>query len=182
MAIFRSRLPSKQDIALTFAVCAFPVHVWAIINLFREIPAWMLRLSLWELTGVIAYTLVFALVESVILLFALLVLSALLPARFLRDRFVSLGTGIVFLTSIWAVVAHYNDEAIRLWGLGRFLIAAALYLLSIVGVSVLIAHFQRIGVVMVSFAERLAIVSFVYISIDVLAVMVIIARNVGASI
>jgi hypothetical protein len=112
----------------------------------------------------------------------LLVLSALLPARFLRDRIVSLGAGMVFLTSIWAIVAHYNDEAIRLWGLRQFLIAALLYLLSVVGVSVLIGHFQRIGMVIRSFAERLATVSFIYIFIDVLAVMVIIARNVGASI
>ena len=60
MATFRDRLPSRHYALLLFAICAFPVHVWYIVNLLRELPARMYDLNVWDLVGMSAYVLVFA--------------------------------------------------------------------------------------------------------------------------
>jgi hypothetical protein len=49
---------------LAFGAIAFPIHVWAIVNILIVFPAWFIRLSMWELAGVISYPLVTALLES----------------------------------------------------------------------------------------------------------------------
>jgi hypothetical protein len=163
---------------LMFGVCAFPVHVWAIVNLLRELPAWLLRLSIWELIGVISYVLVFALVESVAFLVALLVLAALLPAKLLRDRFVAVGTMLVVITTAWAIAAHYNADAIRLWGLRQFALWGALYLVSVLVGWALVYRFKRLQGIVVAVAERLVVLSAAYVVLDLLGVGIVVLRNV----
>jgi len=182
LAIFRDRLPSNRDISLLFASCVFPVHVWSIFNVLREVPAWILRLSSWEFIGIIAYTLAFALLESVIILLTLIFLGTILPARFLRDRFVAQSSMLVLLTSGWAIVAHYNDEVIRLWGIKEFLFWSLPYLTSLALAYVLIHRYERLGKYIRSLAERLTVLSFTFASIDFLGVIVVILRNVSGSI
>ena len=75
MGIFKSRRLSRGDLSLSFVAIAFPVHVWAIINILDFLPAWLLRLSTWELAGVISYPLVDALLESCILWVVLVALG-----------------------------------------------------------------------------------------------------------
>ena len=57
MGIFKSRKVSSADLSLAFGAIAFPIHVWAIINILIIFPAWLLRLSLWELAGAVGYPL-----------------------------------------------------------------------------------------------------------------------------
>jgi hypothetical protein len=161
-----------------FASCVFPVHVWSILNLLKEVPAWVLRLSSWELVGVIAYTQAMALLESVMILLILILLAAILPAWFFRDKFVAQGSMWVLLTSGWTVAAHYNYETIRLWHAKEFLFWVTLYLISI-GVSyVLIHRYKKLQELVYSFAERLTVLSLIYVSIDFLSVAIVALRNI----
>lgn len=161
-----------------FASCVVPVHVWSILNLLREVPAWVLRLSSWELIGVIAYTQAFALLESVMILLILILLGAILPARFFRDRFVAQGSMLVLLTSGWTVAAHYNYETIRLWHAKEFLFWSALCLASVGAPYVLIHRRKRLKEFIYSFAERLTVLSSIYVSIDLLSAIVVVLRNI----
>ena len=87
MAIFRDRLPARQDVVLVFAVCAFPVYSWSILSFFDRLPRWLLHLDPWAVIGIFAYAQMFALLESLSLLLVLLFLSAVLPVRLFRNRF-----------------------------------------------------------------------------------------------
>jgi hypothetical protein len=178
LAIFRQRLPSRREITLVFAACVFPVHVWTIINVLREVPAWVLRLSAWELFGVVSYALLVALLEGLLLSVGLVALGTLLPRSLLGDGFVAQATMVVLLTSIWAVVAHRNTEVIRLWGLRQFALAGMVYSISIGLGYGLIRCFERLRSVLNSIVERLSVLSFVYVFADLLAVAVVIVRNV----
>jgi hypothetical protein len=167
---------------LAFAACAFPVHVWTIVSVMREIPAWVLRLSAWQLVGVISYALMVALLESVLLLIGLLVLKTLLPTSVFDDGFVSQAGMLVLLISGWAVTAHYNYDVIRLWGM-RQLALWGLVCLASVGIGYgLIRRFKRLEGLFRAIIERVSVLSFIYLFADLVAVMVVIIRNVQGSV
>lgn len=177
MGTFKKRLPSKRDAFLLFAACVFPVHVWSILNVLREVPAWVLRLSVWELAGVIAYTQVLALVESLTVSLALLVLSVVLPAGLFRNRLVAQGSMLVLVTSCWAIVAHYNDDVIRLWGARDFLLWLVFYVVSITIFYILIYRSAKIERAIRSVVERLAVLSGLYVALDLLCILIVVLRN-----
>jgi len=106
----RERLPFRREALLLFGVCSVLVHAWAFVMLLRELPAWLLRLSVSELVRVVAYTLSFALFESVLVWSLLLVAAVVLPAKLFRERLVGIGVAITLLTTAWAMAAHYQTE------------------------------------------------------------------------
>lgn len=179
LATFRRRLPLRRDVLLLFAACVFPVHVWAIIGLLKELPAWILRLSTGEMVGVISYTLAFALFESVLFLLPLLLLILVLPRRWFGDDLVAQGTVLVALTTAWAIAAHYNDDVIRLWGMRQFAFWFVLYLVSLFVVGLAVHRYRRIERAIHTFVERLSLLSLIYVVIDLVAVIVVLIRNLG---
>jgi hypothetical protein len=75
-------------------------------------------------------------------------------------------------------VAHYNTEVIRFWGPRQFARAGMVYLISIALGCGLIRRFERLRSVLNSIVERLSVLSFLYVFADLLAVAVVIVRNV----
>ncbi|MBN1875714.1 MAG: hypothetical protein JXA33_15930 [Anaerolineae bacterium] len=135
-------------------------------------------MSVWELVGVIAYTQVFALIESGIVWLLLIVLGMVLPAELFRDRLVAQGSMWAWVTSGWAVAAHYNGDAIRLWGGRDYLLWLVLYIVSIAVFYVLFRCNSKAEGVFRSVVERLMVLSLVYVGLDLLGLLVIFIRNV----
>lgn len=153
------------EIILVFPVCVFPIHAWAILNVLREVPAWVLRLTSWELIGVIAYTQAYALVESLVALIILVVLGLLLPVRLYRNKITAYSTMIVLVTTIWTVLAHYNNGYIRLMGLMQFLPWLGLYILSIGIGYLLVWRYDRVASSIQAIIERIMVLSIIYVSL-----------------
>ena len=177
MNFIKSRFASSEQLVLLFAACVFIVHVWSIISVLREVPAWILRLNYWDLIGVIAYTQVYALAESVVVFLILIVIAAILPARLFRDQMVALGTMIVLISSLWFVLAHYNDDAIRLWGGKQFLLILLVFIVSILVPYALIQSYSKIAEIIYKIVERLAILAYFYVFIDLISIFIIVIRN-----
>ena len=177
VAAIRRRVPSRHEMLLMLSVCVFPVYAWSILNILREIPAWVLRLSVGELIGVVSYAMAFALFESLVFLLVPLALSLILPVKLFRARFVAAGTMLVAITSAWAVLAHLNDRAIRLWGLKHFALWGLVYLASVGAGYFLVRRFARVAKVLDAVAERLVVLGVVYVALGVLGLAVVIARN-----
>ncbi|GAH71259.1 unnamed protein product, partial [marine sediment metagenome] len=53
----------------------------------KGLPEWLPVMSAWELISIFAYTMVFAMLESVLLLLLPIFLSVILPERLMQDRF-----------------------------------------------------------------------------------------------
>ena len=170
-------IPSSE-IVLVFAACVFPIHAWAILNVLREVPAWVLRLTTWELIGVIAYTQAYALVESLVVLIILVFLGLLLPLRLYRNKFIANSTMIVLITTIWAVLAHYNDGYIRLMSLMQFFPWLGLYILSIGIGYLLVWRYDSVVSSIQAILERIMVLSFIYVFIAIFSVFVVIFRNI----
>jgi hypothetical protein len=163
------------------AACAFPIHVWAIVRLLNEVPAWRIRLSVWELVGAVAYTLSFALVETALVLLVLICLAFILPAKLLRARFVAQGSMMVFLSSAWAVLTHLGLAA--LLSDSRLFLAWLILLLASLAISYLLIHWNRkLERAISSLVERLVPLSYLYIGLDFLGVFIVVLRNVSGGI
>ena len=178
MKFIKSRFSSREKLILLLAACVFFIHVWSIISVLREVPAWVLRLRFWDLIGVIAYTQVYALAESMVVFLVLIIIAAILPAKLFRDKLVALGTMVVLVTSIWFVLAHYNDEAIRLWGAKQFLPVLLTFLVSILIPYVLIQRYQKLEDTISAIVARLAVLAYVYVFLDVISIFIIVIRNI----
>ena len=166
---FYRRIPSRRNIVDVYLACLFPIQVWSIYNSLREVPAWLRQMSLWDLIGVVSYPQMFALFESVVIFLPLLLLSALLPAGWFRDKFVALATGIVYLSVVWFILAHI---------LGQFLPWIGLFLFSQILFFFLIHSSHKLQSTIVSWVNRVAVLSIVYLLIDLISVLIVVIRNV----
>jgi hypothetical protein len=166
-----------SDAGDLFAVCAFPVYIWSIIAALREVPAWILRLPLWDVVGLVAYTQVFALLESGFLFLGIVVLSLILPAAWLRQRLPVQGLLLVLAATAAAVVFHYAEDALR--GLGVIGLAglALLPLVLFGGGSYAVRRSPRLETAARAFVERVSVLSYLYVFVSVVGLIIVIARN-----
>jgi hypothetical protein len=100
-AILRERFSSKGFLQI-FVYCAFPIHLWTILNMLRDVPSWAFYMRYGELFSSIAYTMSFALIETLILFLPVVVLGMLLPKRWVRDKFVPLVSVLLLEASLAA--------------------------------------------------------------------------------
>lgn len=178
MAIFKKRLPSSQEAIYGFAAFAFPIHVWLIINVMREIPAWILRLNIWDLVGVVAYSQVLALLETTLVFLATVLLVGILPTAWFRRRFIASSGALAFIVAIWFVFLHYNGQIIEqrlpvpllIWGVSLIFV--------LMGSLIVIHRFRRVEAAIENLVKRLAVLSFIYLFLDFVSLILVIIRNV----
>ena len=176
ISVYR-RIPSRRNIVYTYLACLFPIQVWSVYNLLREVPAWLRQMSVWDLIGVVSYPQTFALFESAVIFLPFVLLSALLPRRWLRDKFVALTTGIVYLSAAWFILAHINDLTVRYWGFSQFLPWMGLFLSSQILCCFLIQYSEKLESIILSFVGRVAVLSLVYLLIDLISLTILVIRN-----
>ena len=87
-----NRLPKPQSIVQVYAVIAFMLSAWTIVAFLKKLSTWLLFLNLGEIFTVFSYAMLTNLIESLLVILLLLVASAVLPARLLRDDFIVRGT------------------------------------------------------------------------------------------
>ena len=177
MATSKSPRLTSADLSLSFGAIAFPVHVWAIINILVIFPAWLLRLSLWELAGAISYPLVEALLESGLVWLVLVGISFVLPRKWLADKFVVLASALVWLLAAWAILAQFILVRLLQWGPLQWIPGLIVVVISFGLVIWLIHRFARVESTIKTIVQRLAVLTYIYIFFDVLGLLVIILRN-----
>jgi hypothetical protein len=161
-----------------YLACLFPIQLWSLFNLLHEVPAWWLQLNAWDLMGVISYVQMFVLFESIIIFLPLVLLSAILPPEWFSDKFVAHSAGIVFLATIWFIFAHVNDPTLRSWGYRQYLPWIGLFFFSQILLFFSVHCSQKFESIIVSFVDRLVLVSVVYLFIDLVSVLIVVLRNV----
>ena len=103
----RNRLPKPQAIVQVYAVIAFMLSAWTIVAFLKKLSTWLLFLNLGEIFTIFSYAMRTNLVESLLVILLLLVASAVLPARLLRDDFIVRGT-ILSLGLIGSLMAYLS--------------------------------------------------------------------------
>jgi hypothetical protein len=172
------RLPSARETLHVLLACLVPIVAWSVFPMLHDgLPGWSRQMSAWDVVGVVAYVQAFALTESIAVCLLLLLLSALLPLSWFRDKFVPLATGIVYLSAAWFALGQFHDDKLRTWNFRQLLPWAAAYLASLLLLSTLIHRSPRIEALIDSFVERISVLASAYLLIGVAAVVIVLIRN-----
>lgn len=179
MAGFRKRLLSKREAMLIFTAVFLPVQLWMLYNLLIAFPAYRVRLTFWDLVGVIAYTQAFALFESLLILAGLAALALLVPLRWRGDRFIASLSMLIFVTTFWSILIHLNYETIIDWGARQ----AGLWMLIILATGVPLIWFTarvpRLADAVITFLDRALVLTALYLVVDVVCLLIVGLRNIN---
>ena len=176
MAFFRKNLPAREDAILVFGWCVFLIHVWAILNILEVLPAWALRLGAYELMGVTAYPLVFALIESIIVWVMLVIASIILPRSILGVKFISQSSTLIFIMAVFSAFMHFNDELILQYRTITLMLLAV-GLLLVIGISYQVGKSEKYLNFTRALLTRVTVLSWLYVFFDLIGVLVIFIRN-----
>lgn len=188
----KNRFPSFSMSVSVLAWLSLIVFSYALYQFFWYIPSWLDYRSIADILAIGYYTLALSLFESLLLWGCLLVLAAILPARFLKNRFVSQSTIILWVITGWAlliqsVLNRFPGEIykyINQWTfkevIGYIVIVFSLVFFSIWIVSyIMIYRFKKFENFVLALTERVKIFLFVYLALGMFGFIMVIARNIS---
>jgi hypothetical protein len=164
---------ANRDLFHLGVFCAFLIHVWAIINMFHDIPAMLLYMNSNEIIGSLSYNMLFALFETIIIFLVLVTLGLLLPSRWTRSNFFAVACFILIELTI--MITTFEILGYRPYP--RVLLSGIFILILILTVLV-VPRYPKMRVLARSISMRLSPLIAVYILIDLIGAVVVIARNV----
>jgi hypothetical protein len=175
-------------------VCAFPVHLWFLLMVFMDFGWVGLRTNIWDAIGLVSYSLFLALIETVFVFLAAVLAGRLLPAGWESQRRLSLLGLLVLVLSAWSIAAKaFGFFGIRvpaglldvlasvehplrlLWGFVLMMV-----LLSVVLPVFWMLRKPQASQAVMSFFDRLVLLSSLYIFLDFAGLAVILIRNLSA--
>jgi hypothetical protein len=177
------RLPPKKEVWIVLLSIIFPVHFWAMIVFLRELPSYLFRMKIWDILGVLAYTQLIALVDSLLLLMTMLILAFLLPRKWFLAHFSAQALVLAYTLILIILPLHILDllpENLAFIGTPAFIIIWAVVLSMICLVlSVKIIHSEKVENACHAFQDKISVVSLVYLAISLTGLLIIIGRNLG---
>ena len=97
---------SRRGLLALFLSCAFLVHLWAFVLIFKDFSMLIGRTSLWGAVGVMSYGLLFALIESVFVFLVAAVLGFLVSTRWDEPQRVALLGTLAMLATFWIMLSQ----------------------------------------------------------------------------
>ncbi|GAB4398487.1 MAG: hypothetical protein OHK003_20810 [Anaerolineales bacterium] len=190
MAIFK-KYYSKQGLWTLFLMCALPLHLWTFFLAFRDFDWISERTNSWDAVGVIAYGLIFALTESVIVFITAGILGFLISAKWDEKRRIALMSVLVTILSLWSIFNQtyflrqmpppdwFISIAIQT---GRPLVFLYLLALTAIIISVIVPTYLTLNSDKTIQAiregtERLSLLMAMYLVFDFGALIIILVRN-----
>lgn len=168
---------------MVFLAILIPINFWSVIVFFRELPSYILRLTVWNILGIFSYTQFIALLDSFLLMFLLITVSLFFSPSFRKDYFVPIASLIGYLAMIWAIPFHYLDALAEWSPLILQSWAAWLWIILFIPVSVAVAFLIRSSTRLrfgtMSFIDRITPLAWIYLTSNLLSILIIIGRNLG---
>jgi hypothetical protein len=173
------RFAHRQDILYVYGGVVFLVFSWAIRGFLYQVSSLWLYHSVDEIFGVFSYVMAFALLESLTLMSALILMGFILPRKWFREGFAYKGFLTVLVTAIAMISLHYYLSSLhyarppmRVIYLG-FGVTVAL-LIFFIWVS---QNFPKVQNFLLSLEERLQVFSYLYIPLGIIGLAVVFLRN-----
>jgi hypothetical protein len=170
----KNRLPATNEIYLALSMAAFLVFSWSLREFLFNFPAFMLSYGLGEILVIAAYVLMFALFETLVVMFVAVFLAVILPWGLLKNgfaykaSFLFIAFGFISV-KLQFVMTNQPKPEFLLWELVRALV----YWL----VPVLLTHYIAfIRKIVLDLLDRLTIFSFIYIPLGALSLIVVFVR------
>ncbi len=179
MNSYLQRLPTWAQIIPVYAVIVLVIYTWTIISFIWKLTGWLLFLNGGEILTVLAYALATALVESLLVLLAPLVMALALPRRWFSDFFVPRGSALVIvgLGYLMLLAGHFQQKEqlpkpfLQYWSLSLVIVAC----IFLVHLSVRISFVRR---TLELVSDRAKIFLYLWIPLSIASVGAILVRSV----
>lgn len=170
------RFPSLADILPVLAIISFLFYGWSILVFLWKLPGWLFFLSLGELAVLFAFELAVNLLESLAILALILLVTALLPQRLLKDHFPARGgaialavVGMMILLLHLAVTKRIGlASSWPMWTLIIGLLSASLAWVA--------SRFGMAGRFLAGLGDRLTIFLFILLPLSLISLAVVLVR------
>jgi hypothetical protein len=176
--ILLSRFPTREDIYRVFATLIFVTYSWTVVLYLWKLPSWLKSLSGGEILTVLAYSLVNPLVESLVVMFLLIVLCVVLPGRYFRDKFTAQGSGIVLVSAFGAGAFTYKINTFYTIPLLAGVAWLSLFILGLWIVCCLIHRVIRLERMLWMFSDRVSVFFAVYVPLGMFSFFYICIRHI----
>jgi hypothetical protein len=148
-----------------------------------EVPVYVRRMSFFDIVGVFSCAQIFTFIESLFLLGVFIAAAFILPNEILGEKFVAQGTITAVAIYIWGIPAYYQARILQWlsWELIAYVALFTLWIISfiavVVGFSIWIRRNQQVKKTILTFVDKIILLSMVYLFIDGLAFLVVLYRN-----
>lgn len=184
---------SARGLWSLFLICAFPLHLWTLIMVFRDLSWVAERTNAWDAVGLAAYGMIFALAETLFIFAIVAFLGLFTPGSWTYERRIGFLSLLVLILSLWAMFS----QLYFLWNMSlpqavlqflrssshpfRFIYGGTF---AIVFLTVLLPIYFFIksnkGItIMQDLVERFTSVATFYLVFDLLGLIIILFRNVS---
>jgi hypothetical protein len=170
------RFPTIKQITPVYALTLFIFSSWTLLHFFWEFPSWSFFLNMREILAVLAYSLSVNLLESVIVTSGLVVLAAILPGKWFRDVFISVGAA--FVTLILGFLMYflyqfqsrgdYPSEAIKAI---PFLFAGIIFLAFLLG------HWAFTRKILEIVSDRAIVFLYLFVPLGIISIILVVLQN-----
>jgi hypothetical protein len=177
--VFKDRLPKFGEIMLVFAVNVVILYSFSLWFSFQDLSKnWILYLDIADILGLLAYVIIGAFIESLLMTAFLLFICLLIPSSITRGRFVSYGTilTITFLTALIVRDGSYvgisalmrnNDWAYTVLTVGILVPALA------------VEYTKKATSAIEALADRCLIFLYFYMPLTAAAAIIVVMRNLS---
>jgi hypothetical protein len=182
---------SKQKLWSLFLTCAFPFHLWTLIQVFRDVSWVTERTNAWDAVGVASYGMLFALVESLLAFLVVVLLGLVTPRYWDDDRRIAFLSLLFLITAVWGMIS----QLLFIWNIQlpsqtmEFLVRSGHPLrwlyggsLAIVLATVLLPVYlffgsSKFSLLVQDFTDRLSVLTIFYLLFDLAGLTIVIVRN-----
>jgi hypothetical protein len=149
--------------------------------MFYEVPSWIHYLAIGDILVLVAYTLAFAFVESLLLFTFICLISLCLPVRVFKNKFIAQGSLFVGLICLSAVTVQRRLGwlvELQSWQIINYPLLFVVLLFGIAFLSAWIYdRFASLPKYINRIAERFTVFSYIYVPVSLLSLVVVILRN-----
>ena len=171
------KIPKLEEIAPVYAVIVMMIYPWTLTRYFWKLSSWILFASVGDLAAFFAYMVVVNLLESILILLVPLAMSIVLPGKWFYDRFKTRSVALVLFGLGYLIYLNKNLHADSPFPL------TLVRWIPVSGVAILVLVFlvDQVGFlrrVLDELANRLTIFLYISIPVSVIALLVVLIRNI----
>lgn len=175
--IILNRIPKLSQLIPVYAVIALVVYTWTILWFFWKLPSWLDFLNMSEIGTVFSYVLATNLIESLLVLCAIVVLCVILPKKWFLDLFVARGTSVVLFGLSYMIYLAYQVQAKVDHPTFSFkLMPIILESMLILIVGYVVGGIQPVRKVLEFFADQATIFLYLSIPLSIVSVLIVLFR------
>jgi hypothetical protein len=184
----------RKDLLKLFLIIAFPIHIWSIYQVLSNFEWVAERTTVWDAVGFTAYSLSFALFESILFLVLFTPIYLLLRKNNKADIVLAVIGSVFMIVAIWEMIYQINsknsnifvttiDQIVSKYKLryrykaGLIMSVSVFITTSIALPPFLIVKYDKLKSIIIELYERIELLSYFYLALDLLSIVIVIIRN-----